>query len=595
MTVVDSGASVDARSAFEAWLGDLRDVFESGSVDAIDGILRPDGFWKDMLAFSWRYRTLSGIEAIRQALRESIDRVRPSDVRPAAGRTPPRLVRRSATDVIEGYFDFETSIGHGTGFARLTFDLDGNAKAWFLLTTLQEIRGFEERRGIRRPSGLDYSMNFAGPNWLDKRVEHQRYVDRDPEVLIVGGGQSGLTLAARLGQMGADALIVERNERIGDNWRHRYHSLTLHNEIWGNSLPYMPFPDTWPTFVPKDKLAGWLESYAEAMELNVWTSAELVHADYQEDDGLWHAQVRGRDGLRELRVPHLVLATGGASGVPHIPELAGLDGFKGEVVHSSQFRSGEEYRNKHAVVVGTGTSGHDVAQELHANGAAAVTIVQRSPTCVVSLVPSGTLVYGLYSEGPPPDDVDLITAAIPYPMLCETYQFLTRKTCELDRDLLDRLHEVGFETDFGEDETGFFMMYLRKGGGYYINVGCSELIADGDVGLAHARDVDRFDEAGLVLRDGRHIPADLVVLATGYMNLQEAVRSLLGDEIAERVGPVWGFDDGFQSMRNMWQRTPQPGLWMMGGSLIDCRLYSRFLALQIKAALEGLLPEGDIA
>ena len=199
------------------------------------------------------------------------------------------------------------------------------------------------------------------------------------------------------------------------------------------------------------------------------------------------------------------------------------------------------------------------------------------------------MVYALYSEGPPNDDIDLITAAIPYPVLKDAYQWITKRTCALDQDLLDRLHAVGFETDFGADGTGFHMKYLRQGGGYYINVGCSDLIAGGQIALRHARDIDTFEAAGLRLADGTLVPADLVVLATGYENLQEGVRRLLGAEVAERVGPIWGFDE-HGAMRNMWMRTPQPGLWIMGGSLIDARLYSTFLAVQIKAQLDGIFP-----
>jgi cation diffusion facilitator CzcD-associated flavoprotein CzcO len=436
---------------------------------------------------------------------------------------------------------------------------------------------------------VEYSYNFAGDNWLDQRAKAQAYADRDPQVLIAGGGQAGLALAARLGRIGVDALVVERHDRIGDNWRHRYHSLTLHNEVWANSLPYLPFPPSWPTFVPKDMLAGWLESYAQAMELNVWTGTEFTGATFDEAARTWTARVRRPGGeVRELRVPHLVLATGSVSGIPVKPDLPGLDRFGGEVLHSSEFSTGMRYRGKHAIVVGTGNSGHDVAQDLYSNGAAGVTIVQRSPTCVVSLVPSGTLVYALYSEGPV-EDIDLITAAIPYPVLAESYQWLTAKTCRLDAELLQGLTDVGFELDFGADQTGFHMKYLRQGGGYYINVGCSELIAQRRIRLAHARDIGTFTEQGLELAGGELIPADLVVLATGYEKQTEGIRRWCGEEVARRVGPVWGFDEqGF--MKNMWTRTGQDRLWLMGGALNEVRLFSRFLALQLQADLEGLLP-----
>lgn len=219
-----------------------------------------------------------------------------------------------------------------------------------------------------------------------------------------------------------DALVVERNPRVGDNWRNRYHSLTLHNELWANSLPYLPYPPNWPTFLPKDKLAGWLEYYAEAMELNVWTATELAGAEYDEAAGAWTARLRRADGeTRTVRAPHLVLATGSVSGLPHVPQLRGLDGFAGEVVHSSRFPGGAACAGKRAVVVGTGNSGHDVAQDLHASGAAEVTTVQRSATCVVSLVPSGVMVYAFDAEGPV-EDMDLVFASVPYPVLKPTYR-----------------------------------------------------------------------------------------------------------------------------------------------------------------------------
>ncbi|HEX5118072.1 MAG TPA: NAD(P)/FAD-dependent oxidoreductase [Pseudonocardiaceae bacterium] len=582
-----------AGRVFASWVETYGAALAGGDAVRVAELYAEDGYWRDIIAFTWGYHTFAGRAAVEQAYERTIANTQPRNVRVAAGRMAPRIVRRSARTVIEGYFDYDTKIGSGTGFVRLLHDDDGTTpKAWLLLTTLQELRGFEERTGPRRPSGVEFSTHFAGDNWLDQRRHAAEYADHDPDVLIVGGGQAGLALGARLAQIGVDTLIVERNPRIGDNWRNRYHSLTLHNEVWANSMPYLPFPDTWPTFLPKDKLAGWLEGYAEFMELNVWTGTEFAGAERDESTRTWTARLR-RDGEpeRTVTVRHVVLATGSVSGLPKWPELPGLAGFAGEVMHSSQFDSGIPYAGRRAVVVGTGNSGHDVAQELHSNGAA-VTIVQRSPTCVVSLVPSGTMVYSLYSEGPT-EDIDLITASIPYPVLRESYQWLTKRTCELDRDLLDRLADAGFETDFGHDGTGFHMKYLRQGGGYYINVGCSDLIAEQAIDLVQARDIDTFTGGGLRLRDGRELPADLVVLATGYENQQETVRRLFGGSVADRVGPVWGFDgEGF--MRNMWRPTAQQGFWLMGGALNDCRLYSRFLALFIKADLADLLPENDL-
>src|SRR6185312_7977091 len=319
--------------------------------------------------------------------------------------------------------------------------------------------------------------------------------------------------------------------------------------------------------------------------LNFWTGTELVAGQYDEARKEWSVTLRRSDGSeRVMRPRHLVFATG-VSSIPSTPDLPGLSSFAGKVVHSGSFKDAEHWRGRKALVLGSGTSGHDVAQELQAHGAE-VTLIQRSKTYVVSLKEAQS-VYAIYSEGIPFDDCDLLATSFPYPVLQRSYQLSTAKGREVDKALLEALDRRGFRLHFGEDDTGFQMMYLRRGGGYYFNVGCSDLIIAGEIGLLQFADVDTFVPEGARLRDGSLVPADLLVLATGYKNQQETVRLYLGDEIADRIGPVWGFDDGGE-LCNMWRRTAQPGLWFTAGSLAQCRIFSRYLALQIKALEEGL-------
>ena len=224
-----------------------------------------------------------------------------------------------------------------------------------------------------------YSRDFRGPNWLDQRKASAAYADRDPTVLVVGGGQAGLAIGARLKQLNIETLIVDRGLRIGDNWRKRYHALTLHNQVQVNHLPYMPFPPNWPVYIPKDKLANWFEAYVDAMELNFWTGTEFESGSYDEAQGHWNVVLRRTDGsTRTMHPCHVVMATG-VSGIPNLPEIASLKNFAGKVAHSSQYDDGENWKDKRALVIGTGNSGHDIAQDLHSSGAE-VTLVQRSST-----------------------------------------------------------------------------------------------------------------------------------------------------------------------------------------------------------------------
>jgi putative flavoprotein involved in K+ transport len=282
---------------------------------------------------------------------------------------------------------------------------------------------------------------------------------------------------------------------------------------------------------------------------------------------------------------HLIFATG-VSSIPSIPKIPGLDEFAGSKVHSGKFPNASQWKGKKALVLGSGTSGHDVAQELHANGAK-VTLIQRSPTYVVSLKEAQS-VYAIYSEGIPFEDCDLLATSMPYPVLQRSYQISTAQGREVDKALLDGLSRRGFQLHFGEDETGFQMMYLRRGGGYYFNVGASDLIISGEIGLLQYSDIEKFVTQGALMHNGSIVPADLLVLATGYKNQQDTARAYLGDTVADAIGPVWGFDAGGE-LRNMWKRTAQPGLWFTAGSLAQCRIFSRYLAIQIKALEEGLL------
>ena len=566
------------------WLSKLDTALQSASRASVASLFAPDGHWRDLLAFTWSITPCQGAENIGALMAAKQATAEAHAFAIAEGRTPPRRAHRAGIDVIEGIFQFETRIGRGFGVVRLL--AADPSKAFQLMTGLHELKGFEERIGNRRPTGAAFSRNFGGTNWKDQRIASQAYADREPTVLIVGGGQAGLSLAATLVRIGVDALVVDKFERVGDCWRQRYHSLALHNDTRFNHLPYMPFPDAWPTYLPKDMLADWFEAYAWAMEINFWTGHELVGGSYDESSGRWNAVLRKADGTeRTVHPKHLVFANG-LVGYPHIPELPGLKDFKGDVLHTTEYTNGANWRGKKALVIGTGTSGHDVAQDLHANGCE-TTIVQRGTTMVVSIDPSAKLVYGIYN-GVPVADGDLFASTNTKPVVKKNLQLLTARMLEFDKKTNEGLIARGFKFDSGEDGAGHQWKVRTRYGGYYLDAGCSQLIIDGKIGLLQYDQIEKFVAGGALLKDGSVHRVDLIILATGFVPQEAVVAKLLGDEVAKKVGPVWGFGaDG--EMSNMWKRTAQEGLWFVGGSFANCRTYSRYVAIQIKAIEEGLL------
>ena len=552
-------------------------------------LFHDNSFWRDALALSWQLQTISGAKDILNSLPAAATKAGISAITLDPQATAPRLVTRAGSDAIEAFFTFTTDAAHCRGILRLNADdsQPDHYRAWTLFTAIDALIGFEEKTDRNRPTGQSYSRDFRGPNWLDKRLAAASYENHDPTVLVVGGGQAGLAIAARLTQLGIDTLIVDKNSRVGDNWRNRYHALTLHNQLHVNHLPYMPFPPTWPTYIPKDMLALWFESYAAAMELNFWTQCEVTKASYDDKTERWRVALRTADGgKRHMSPRHMIMATG-VSGIPNLPKIDSLSAFQGPAVHSSQYHDGEDWSGKHAIVIGCGNSGHDISQDLYSSGAK-VTMIQRSPSLVVNIEPSAQFPYKLYDEDRSTDECDFITTSMPTPLVKQAHRHFTKAARETDKALLDGLENIGFKLDFGDDDTGWQFKYLTRGGGYYFNVGCSDLLAEGKIDLVQFDQIDQFTDHGMVMKDARKIDADIVIMATGYKPQEYLVSKLFGDEIAARIGPIWGFGDGME-LRNMYCQTGQPGLWFIAGSFAQCRIYSKYLALQIKALEEGII------
>lgn len=587
--LVKNGQASTASAIALAWVERFNDAIQSDDPARLLSVFSADCHWRDLLALTWDFRTVSGVQGVTDALLPCIRQFRATAFEIHPLRTAPLIAERAGEPVVEAILRFRTAVGEGTGLVRIRrSDIDvAGPQAWTLFTGLQDLAGHEEETLRLRREESPFGRDWHGPNWLDKRTEAKAYEDRDPDVLIVGGGHAGLSAAASLNALGIDTLVVDRMARVGDNWRRRYHALKLHNKTPSNHLPYLPFPSSWPNYIPKDKIANWLEFYVDALDINFWTSTSFEGASRDEEAGVWLAKVKREDGSeRTLRPRHIVMATS-ISGTPNRPYIPTIERFKGTVLHSSEFSDGAAWADKEVMVFGTGTSGHDIAQDLHDHGAR-VTMVQRSPTEIINVEPSAQLYDGIfYGEGPVFADRDLISASLPLDVVKRSYRLLTAKAREYDAPLHKKLEAAGFRLD--HDDAGWPLKFRTRGGGYYFNVGCSNLIADGKIGLLQYDDIDSFEAEGARLRDGRLASSRLIILATGYKGPEHLLPALFGNEVAQRVGRIWGFDES-QELRNMWRRTGQTGLWFTGGAFSQCRIFSRYLALQILAAELGILP-----
>ncbi len=478
----DPGTATDTPAGrVESWLADFQAALTARDVDAAVELFAPTCFWRDLIAFTWNITTAEGQDAVRARLTEVLDRVDPTGFRVTEGEEP-----TGADGVDEAWIHFETAVGRGRGHLRLT---DG--KAWTLLTTLYELKGHEEQAGRDRPMGAEHGANKDRQTWLERREAEAAELGytRQPHVLVIGGGQGGIALGARLRQLDVPAIVVDRHARPGDQWRSRYKSLCLHDPVWYDHLPYLPFPPNWPVFAPKDKIGDWLEMYVKVMELNYWSSTTVRSARWDEAAGHWTSRSTGR------RAAH---PAPDRAGLRHRHERQGAD--------AAVPRDGPLPRRAAALLRpprpggvprqegrggGSNNSAHDICAALWENGAD-VTMVQRSSTHIVTSASLMGTMEGLYSEsavanGVTTEKADLTFASLPYRIMGEFQKPLYDQIRVDDADFYRRLEEAGFQLDFGDDDSGLFLKYLRRGSGYYIDVGASELIANGSVKLVGAR------------------------------------------------------------------------------------------------------------
>ena len=571
------------------WLADFHDAIVARDKARLQALFADECCWRDFLAFTWNIVTLEGRERIWDMLLERLGEVQP-------GKWQIEQVDEPA-DTIGAWFSFETAVGRGKGHLRLKA-----GRCWTFFTTLRELNGHEEKRGPARIAGTTHGAMKGRRNWLDGRNDEKAElgISRQPYCLIVGGGQGGLALAARLKQLGVPTLIVDALQRPGDGWRRRYRSLCLHDPVWYDHMPYLPFPDHWPVYTPKDKMGDWLEAYASIMELDIWNATSCKRAEFDDASKRWTVEVEREGQTITLNPAQLVLATG-MSGVPNRPVFEGQDRFRGIAHHSSEHRDGAPYAGKRCVVIGANNSAHDIAADLWEHGAD-VTMIQRSPTLVVKAEALERHGRPLYSEaavaaGIDADRADLIAASMPYRILPQFAKARVRPHQAGRRRLLraaqgDRVHaDVRRRRErhrldvcaarrrllhrcrrLGPDHRGPHRLKVRRAG-QPSHGGCR----------GHGR---------------RHHPARRPHRLCDGLRADERLggAAYLLRRVAEKIGLCWGLGSDTAKdpgpwegeLRNMWKPTKQEALWFQGGNLQQARHFSLYTALQIKARMEGI-------
>ncbi|KAH9970112.1 FAD/NAD(P)-binding domain-containing protein [Lactifluus volemus] len=574
------GASVppnlDVVSVAQKWFQTFANFVQTGNVNGILGQLVADAFWRDILALTWDFRTFYGSDRIQQFL---LDRLASTKLSTLQLDETTVAVQQPYPDIvwIQAFFTFSTAVGTGSGILRLVPTPSGEWKAHTIFTNLESLRGFPELTGPLREQESKHGT------WPEQRRQERECEgpDQKPIVLIVGGGQSGLELAARLKYLGIKTLVVEREARIGDLWRKRYEALCLHDTVWYDHMPYIPFPPTWPVFSPAPKIADWLESYAHSLELDVWTSSTVTRASQDPETKKWTVEIeRTNSGSRTFVVNHLVFAVGIGGGTHNMPQLPGAEEFKGVIVHAGNYTKAKDYEGKKVIVVGACTSGHDVAKDLHDHGVD-VTMFQRSSTYIMSVKHGIPGVFGslYYEGGPSPDVADRINASFPNYIQKPLHQRIVADIADKDRETLDGLRRVGFRLNMGIDGSGFILLAWSKASGYYFDVGASQLIIDGKIKLKNDSQLARFTQDGLEFTDRSILDADAVIFATGYGDARDPLRSILGPEVGARLKPIWGLDHEGE-IQGAWRDLGIPRVWCMMGNFALCRFHSKHIALR---------------
>ncbi|KAK8137121.1 hypothetical protein PG984_005061 [Apiospora sp. TS-2023a] len=581
---------VDAVAITKVWMSRLDSLLTTRNFDDLHELFIDDGWWRDILGLDWDFSSKHGLGAIAEYLTGAPNLLSGLQCDEAGGLKP-LLIELGGMTWIQGGFRSKTPFGEGRGFVRLANVGPAVWKAWIVFTQLEQLafqKSLEEQR-IRHssasavpPMGTDDVANLL-----------QAGHEEDVPVVIVGAGQAGLMLGARLASMGIRPLLLEKSPRIGDSWRKRYRKVTLHTPTYTDHYPFMKIPENWPRWLRSDEISRFMEAYSSLMGLDIRTGCTVTDVDFDETTRRYRVRSLTDQGTELTHYPHhVVMATGIFSEEPKVPDLAERELFHGPIYHSSQHVSADQMsdlRDKKVVVVGSSTSGHDVAQDFVECGAKGVSMIQRNPIFSVSAAAFEEQVIGLWNmPGITTEEADLVGNSIPLAVIRTMSIGMTQSMYAKDKEMVDGLRKAGLAVRTGEDGFGLADHQLIKGGHFYIDQGASQMIVDGRIKIHRCEQgVRELREKSVVLADGTEVEADVVVLATGFQSCLRSVEKVMGAEVAKKLDNLGGLDHEAERI-GWWRPTGIPGFWYMTGSFLWCRQFSLTLALQIAAIEKGL-------
>jgi thioredoxin reductase len=541
---------VDASDIAAAWISRFNDYLQGGSLADLTELFHEESWWRDILALSWDTRAVKGPRSIAKYLKTSGHGLKRLTLS-STGMLQPRLMDQGAHWVSAG-FDFETRFGVGRGVVMLVnTDID-EWKAWVFHTILEKLH---EGQAEQPSSKLSNGHMTNSETIKDSSFDHT--------VVVVGGGSSGLMIAAQLRARNIDYIVLEKFSEPGGMWHSRYHTVATHTPSYMDVYPSLKYPKDYPDWPARKDIIKWMHTYVRELKLNIRHNVTVtsVTRSSRSAKSKWHIQLTDNKSneTSTLTCRHVVLTTGiFSASMPKLLNLPSHSQSKGKVYHSVKHTTAPamvpstlSISDARVVIIGTGSTGYDIAADYVSHGAKSVTVVQRTPTFNASRETARKLHFAPYNPalGGNADQADVLMNAMAIPVLRSVGVGMAQVAAAMDKELLDGLEAKGVQVKRGDDGDGFPDWLLIRLGGFYLDQGVNELILDGKIKFRAAgkRGVLDVDERGVVFegKDGgvEVAEADVVVLATGFARMDKIVDKLMPvKEDLKKLGRV-GFID----------------------------------------------------